>query len=82
MKFCKMLFRDINFEPTAIQPCCNTHALQVPMYTYSGEDIDINDYEKFIRKIFNSLQYKTKICHGCPNLIDVDYTKDKLLQFF
>ena len=46
MKFCLNLCNDINFEPDAVQPCCNVHAIAVPRFPFTGGRLDMAAYAR------------------------------------
>ncbi|MBQ9536427.1 MAG: radical SAM protein [Desulfovibrionaceae bacterium] len=83
MKICKMLYSDINFEPAAIQPCCNTHAIKVPKYEFHGDEVDMHGYANYINQVLNDLQTDSNICKGCDKLVEIndDEIRNKKLIF-
>ena len=74
MKFCTYLFNDLNFEPTCIQPCCDTHSIGVPSFPYTGGELDLDAYKKHITDVFWKLQVGSSFCQGCTHLQDTDVT--------
>lgn len=68
MKFCPKLITDINFEPNALTPCCNTRGINIPQFQYSGGAIDLNLYAKHVEETLASIQRNESICQGCPEL--------------
>jgi sulfatase maturation enzyme AslB (radical SAM superfamily) len=76
MKFCKFLLEDINFEPTAVQPCCDVHALGVPGFPFHGGPLDIRSYRRHINDTFWDLQKHTDTCSGCPHLRNAEISFD------
>jgi pyruvate-formate lyase-activating enzyme len=79
MKFCSYLVRDINFEPDAIQPCCNTRALRrLPRFPFSGGPVDIAAYERHIEICLEELQQSGDLCRGCPELRELDNAGESL----
>lgn len=86
MKFCNYLLRDINFEPTSIQPCCDVRSVGVPQFPFTGGALDVEAYKRHISNVFWSLQEHTEYCEGCPELIDADISfeteKDKNIGRF
>lgn len=67
--YCPKLFRDINFEPNALTPCCNTRSLVIPAFPYHGGSIDLEAYGKHILKTINDIQQNKPVCKNCPELI-------------
>lgn len=76
MKFCAKLCNDINFEADAIQPCCNVHNTRVPRFAYNGGPVDIGKYASHIQSVAYELQSGTDLCKGCPDLVELDESKD------
>ncbi len=76
MKFCRFLFEAINFEPTAIQPCCDVHLIGVPKFTFGGGPLDVDAYRSHINDTFWALQEHSDTCANCPHLIDAEITFD------
>jgi sulfatase maturation enzyme AslB (radical SAM superfamily) len=69
MKFCSFLTNDINFEPTGLQPCCNTRALaHVPLFPFSGGAVSLPAYAEHIANVGVALQRSGPLCAGCPEL--------------
>lgn len=68
MKICKNLFNAINFEPDSIQPCCDTRALKVPAFPYSGGPVDMRAYAAHIQNVADAIQNDAQLCRGCPEL--------------
>ncbi len=68
MKFCKSILYDINFEPHAIQPCCNIHNASVPSFPYSGGNIDLKLFLKYITNTLKELQINPNLCKDCEQL--------------
>ena len=80
MKFCSMLVSDINFEPDALQPCCNTGALgKLPRFPFSGGAIAMPDYERHIAASLEAMQEPGGMCSGCDKLVDLDVPEGKPL---
>jgi hypothetical protein len=71
MIFCPYLVRDINFEPDAIQPCCNIRALQIPRFLFHGGKVNMGEYCRYIEETLKLLQHGN-ICNGCPELTVID----------
>lgn len=69
MKFCHHLCNAVNFEPEAVQPCCNVHWLSVPRFPFSGGPLDMPAYAAHIRKVVGRMQ-SGELCAGCPELLD------------
>ncbi|MBQ9405597.1 MAG: radical SAM protein [Desulfovibrio sp.] len=73
MHICKKLFYDINFEPDAVQPCCNVHGIRVPRFPFSGGKLDMASYAAHIVHVVDTLQDSASlVCKGCPELEEVD----------
>jgi sulfatase maturation enzyme AslB (radical SAM superfamily) len=73
MPFCPHFWRDINFEPDAIQPCCDVRALgTVPRFPHAGGDLDVAAYEVHILHVIKELQTGGDVCRGCPELTGKD----------
>ena len=69
MNFCHNLCRDINFEPTSVQPCCDVHGIEVPTFHFQGGRLDMAAYARHIESVFSRLQTDgDKLCRGCPQL--------------
>lgn len=72
MKYCHNLLNDINFEPASLQPCCNTRALKVPSFPYSGGPVNLRAYADHIARTLSEIQTAGDVCKGCPKLMDID----------
>ena len=72
MKVCNMLFNDLNFEPDALQPCCNIRGIQVPRLAYQGGPVDMAAYRAHIAETLTRLQSDYPLCAGCPELQDAE----------
>lgn len=72
MKFCLNLCNDINFEPDAVQPCCNVHAIAVPRFPFTGGRLDMAAYAEHIQNVAKRLQSGGALCLGCPECIEID----------
>lgn len=70
MKFCSKLAYEINFEPTAVLPCCNIQRATVPRFPYDGGLFDLDAYRAFVAESFALLQ-EGRVCAGCDELRDV-----------
>ena len=69
MKFCSMLYRDINLEPASVQPCCDVHGCEVPAFPFSGGSLDMRAYTAHVENCVRRLQDKDdRLCKGCPQL--------------
>ncbi|MDR0565043.1 MAG: radical SAM protein, partial [Azoarcus sp.] len=73
MKFCSYLFACINFEPNAIQPCCDTLKVGVPSFPFTGGEVDMQAYNQHIQDTIRTLQKSNKICEGCQYLKEIPY---------
>ena len=72
MKFCSMLYRDINLEPASVQPCCDVHGCKVPTFPFSGGKLDMQAYTTHVENCVRRLQEKDDhLCEGCPQLGDI-----------
>lgn len=72
MKFCPMLFCDINLEPASVQPCCNVHGCDVPSFPFSGGNLDMGAYAAHIENSYHRLQKSDDtLCRGCPKLAEI-----------
>lgn len=72
MKFCPMLFRDINLEPASVQPCCDVHGCEVPAFPFSGGRLDMRAYAAHVGNSVRRLQEEDdRLCQGCPQLGDI-----------
>lgn len=81
MKFCSMLVSDVNFEPGALQPCCNTGGLgRLPQFPFSGGAVDMRTYERHIEESLEAMQEPGGMCSGCDKLVDLDVPQDKRLR--
>ena len=84
MNFCSYLCRDINFEPTAVQPCCDVHGVEVPRFPFTGGKLDMKAYAAHIEKCFQRLQTTgDTLCRNCPQLREIpDHTTGHIqIQF-
>lgn len=73
MKFCPYLFHDINLEPTAVQPCCDVHGVEVPCFPFAGGRLDMAAYAAHVGKMMERLQASgDRLCRGCPELKEAD----------
>ncbi len=70
MKICNMLFNDLNFEPDALQPCCNVRDTTVPRFAFHGGPVDMAAYRAHIAAVFERLQHDAALCSGCPELLE------------
>lgn len=68
MKYCNKLFKEINFEPQAIAPCCNTQAITVPSMSYAGGPVDLQKYAERMSEAFTQMQAGGKICRDCMHI--------------
>lgn len=82
MKFCANLFRDINFEPNAIQPCCNTRAIaHLPRFPFSGgRQVDMGAYQKHLAQSLVAMQEPGGMCAGCDRLMDIEVPEETNLR--
>ena len=72
MNFCSSLVHDINFKPTAVQPCCDVHGVEVPRFPFIGGRLDMAAYAAHIEKSFQRLQASEgKLCRNCPELKEI-----------
>lgn len=71
MKYCSKLFHDINFEPSALSPCCNTENTKVPAFLYSGGEIDMEAYASHVMESFAKMQTGA-LCGRCGSLTETD----------
>lgn len=72
MNFCSSLCRDINFEPSFVQPCCDVYGIEIPRFPFSGGKLDIPAYVAHIENVFKHLQTDgDTLCCGCPELQEV-----------
>lgn len=76
MKFCLNLCNDINFEPDAVQPCCNVHAIAVPRFPFTGGRLDMAAYARHIQNVVEQLQKGGAVCRGCPECIEINAPQD------
>lgn len=72
MKICAKMFNELNFEPVSISPCCNTRALKIPAFPYSGGEIDLEKYGKHIENVLLDIQSGSNTCKNCPELVEID----------
>ncbi len=77
MKCCKYILQDINFEPQAIQSCCNVFGIKVPFLPYQGGNIDQTALVTYIANTLSEIQTDSPLCKGCENLEDVDFSNSK-----
>ncbi|MDD4701000.1 MAG: radical SAM protein [Desulfovibrio sp.] len=69
MRFCPNILWDLNFEPTALQPCCNVRQIGIPAFPYVGGPIDMVAYNAHIRNILQKIQQNPPaVCAPCPEL--------------
>jgi sulfatase maturation enzyme AslB (radical SAM superfamily) len=82
MKFCVYLVRDINFEPDAVQPCCNTKGLRrLPRFPFSGGRLlDMGEYRKHLEYTLEAMQEPGDMCAGCDQLVELDVPEGKGLD--
>lgn len=73
MKYCSKLFNDINFEPRALAPCCQTGSNPIPLFPYEGGAIDLDAYAEHVAKTFEQIQNGGEACKNCPELREVKY---------
>lgn len=78
MKFCTYLCNDINFEPAAVQPCCNVHAVAVPRFQFTGGTLNMKSYAKHIQDVVVKLQTKDTLCQMCPELYSLDESQNNI----
>lgn len=71
MKFCSYLINDVNFEPDAVQPCCNIRDLRVPRFAFSGGRLDMAAYKRHIFDVAGAIQ-EQRLCAGCPELREIE----------
>ena len=72
MNFCSSLVHDINFEPTAVQPCCDVHGVEVPRFPFTGGRLDMAAYAAHVEKSFQRLQARgDRLCRNCPELREI-----------
>lgn len=70
MEICPLLFRDLNLEPGALQPCCDVHGCEVPSFPFSGGQVDMRAYAAHIENCYRRLQHKDDpLCRDCQKLI-------------
>ncbi|MDL2267375.1 radical SAM protein [Desulfovibrio sp. OttesenSCG-928-G15] len=73
MKFCAKLLTEINFEPDAIQPCCDVQKIKVPRFPFSGGEFNVADYVAFLQDAVRKVQ-TGELCAGCSMLKDAEDT--------
>lgn len=71
MKFCQLLCNDVNFEPAAVQPCCDIRHTLVPSFPFAGGRLDMAAYGEHIQTIVERLQTDPALCRNCPHLVDI-----------
>lgn len=72
MNICPLLFRDLNLEPAALQPCCDVYGCEVPSFPFSGGKVDMRAYAAHIENSYRRLQHKEDpLCRGCQKLISL-----------
>lgn len=82
MKFCPKLLTEINFEPGALQPCCDIRDIKPPVFPYSGGPVDMNAYARHMENTIEDMQKEGGICAGCPEMREIpDGTTDASLLF-
>lgn len=81
MKYCPSLTRDINFEESAITPCCNTRGLKIPAFEFHGDPVDMDAYALYLQQVSNEIQKGGPVCRGCPQLIEAPGATDAELCF-
>lgn len=81
MQFCDKLLTEINFEPHALSPCCNTGNREIPAFPYNGGPIDLSAYARHIEDTISSLQADTTLCRNCSHLKNVDQLPGMSGQF-
>lgn len=81
MKYCEKLFSELNLEPDRLSPCCNTKALRIPAFPYSGGPIDMRAYGAHIQKTVNEIQGGSQVCDRCPELLTKDGSLTATLVF-
>ncbi len=67
-----MLCNDINFEPNAVQPCCDVRAIEVPRFDFSGGALDMTAYGAHIQEVVERLQQGGDLCRDCPQLEEIE----------
>ena len=77
MRICAKLFNDINFEPDAVQPCCNVHWIRVPRFPFNGGPLDMQAYAEHIGSVMDELQHSGPLCQGCPDLQEHDLGQNR-----
>lgn len=78
MKYCPRLFYEINFEPDCIQPCCDVQGIKVPRYPFTGGEVDMADYTRFVGHVLEKMQ-DGSLCAGCHELKEVEDTNLDLI---
>lgn len=72
MNICPLLSGDLNMEPTALQPCCDVHGCEVPVFPFSGGELDLRAYAAHIGRCMGRLQQgEDKLCRGCQKLVEL-----------
>ena len=75
MLFCSKLVRELVFEERALQPCCNTHAIQVPSFPFEGGAVDMEAYTRHVAAIAQEIQQQNpRVCAGCPDLVPISHS--------
>lgn len=72
MRYCAKLFRELNFEPDAITPCCNVHNLTIPRFPFAGGAVDVPAYMRHLLGVLANLNGEGTLCRGCPELGELD----------
>lgn len=66
------MFHELNFEPNAISPCCNTRALAIPKFSYNGGSVDLGKYAEHLENTLVEIGEGSEICKNCPELVEID----------
>lgn len=72
MKYCRKLFKELNFEPNYISPCCDTQKIKIPSVPYAGGEIDLEAYSNAVSEAFNQIQSNGSLCRGCREIREID----------
>lgn len=80
MRICAKLFNDINFEPDAVQPCCNVHGIRVPRFPFKGGALDMPAYAQHIGNVVDELQGNSPLCRSCPDLEEMEIPNGQHLR--
>ena len=75
MLFCSRFVRELVFEERALQPCCNTHSIAVPSFSFAGGAVDMEAYTRHIASVAQEVQKQNpKVCAGCPDLVPLSHS--------